>query len=197
MTGLDSVDVPLADAMALFWNLESLEFTTTGTKAGVNINWTATLGPTESLPFTPNNTDISAGSYYRAGYPATEPYKRVCATLSLGQSVYRLANRVSGGVSSWFVLIIYTGKSTTAGYIKIAYTFTFFQGTVPSTDQIIIRNPNSQTLYGTISGTPPSSGTFYILGIPFNWEGGGVNDAGPSWRTETATLSCTSSAFTY
>lgn len=186
------VDVTLAEAMALYWNLENLEFVTTGTRGPASINWTTTFGAVESLPFTPD-TETLSGSYYDGTAPASEPRSRVCYNdIDLFLERTATASPIGDG-TKLLELSLRFGKTPSAETIRIRYYFRFRHAfTDDDSNDIIVTSPVTG-----ISGTPPSSGTISILGIPMDWQGGGLTDSGATWSTETATLAVTSSAFTY
>lgn len=190
----DYMDVSLAEAMALFWNLENLSFETSCSRGAANINWTTTYGATESLPFVPSSRQFQ-GEYYSNTSPTTParaPRNRVCTAFS-PQDDYLFNCAANRGTSQRLSLQIVLRESPTTGQVRIYYKFSFSAQT-SSTNAVIIANPS----FGLPSnGSLPSSGSFDILGIPLQWWGGGYDPSLDAWTSETATISCTSSAFTY
>lgn len=185
----DYVDATLADAMALFWNLENISFATTGTKSTASINWTNTLGATPSFssPFT--GTGAASGSYYDAtSTPAQAPRNRVCNAMPIPLAYYE--PYTNGSTSSIIDIGFYfRGSGNPSLPVRIDYKLDF--ETNIGTAFIGVYSPAVISL----TGTPPSSGSVNVLGIAFPWIGGGA--AAGAWATETVTISCTSSAFTY
>lgn len=190
----DYVDVTPEQAVALYWALEDFQIVTTCTATPANINWTTTFGATESMPFTAGGGggfNTRNGAYYVSTTPASPPAGRVVNS-SNGSLISLLAEELSGGTTKRIKFDIFLRESPTAGMIRIIYQFNFRHISVPK--DCLIMNPSNSI---TKSGTPPSSGTFTILGISFSWIGGGSTSNTNLWTTETATVSATSSAFTF
>ena len=186
----DHVDVTLAAAMAFYWNLEGISFTSTGAKGVVDVNWTVTLGATPDFSASPfAGTGTGSGAYYVTGPAASPPINRACSS---SHALLYLETATSGAktYSLTFVFLI-TASGNPALPVRIQYSL--IMGAYEGADSMIICGPN----YGSVFiGTIPSSGTISILGIPFGWIGGGY-DGMDTWTGETVTLSCASSAFTY
>lgn len=201
LTGeFDYVDVSLATAMSLYWNLEDLSFSTTGTRGPASINWTTTLGATESLPFTPSAINSKLGAYYDgSGTPADAPRDRVCETDNNALSCEFAESFIDGlgrTVDSQVLVQFFIYKTPGLDTIRILYKIFIFKQVFDgvNADAVIVANPNSVSAYGPGYA---SSGMITILGISLNWVGGGVDNITSTWGSETATLSATSSAFTY
>lgn len=199
----DYVDVSIQDAYNLFWLLESLQVTTTGTKSPSNINWTTTFGPTQSLPFTPTSS-IKDGAYYNNSYSAACPPSERSSTVTTATygddgccPILALFQDGNSGTTDWkqiYISLVFDSTNASST-IRIYYRF-FFRMTYnlfSPYNSISVSNPAEVATY---TGAAPSSGTFSILGVSFNWKGGGYT-FGSIWGTETATISVTSSAFTF
>lgn len=182
----DYVDVTLTEAMAIWWNLEAMSVTTAGTSLDGDIGWTSTFGPTESLAFTPSGSVNRDGPYYDGTTPARQPNSRVC--YSSAQALLILAYSASG--KSWSMDFRLRLNPSLSGY-RIYYRI-LIRSTGPTLGGVVqIENP----ALSSASGTPPSSGTFLVLGVSFNWQGGGVTLS--AYNLNTASISVTGSAFTY
>ena len=195
--GHDYVDVTPDKAVALYWALENFEVVTTCTATPASINWTTTFGATESIPFTAGGgggTNTRAGAYYDGVTPASAPNGRIKSgtTAPLIQS---LITNIGGGPSEQkqIEMRVFVRESPTAGMMRVWYRFRF-RNFYPPMDAIVMNPSNTITK----TGTPPSSGTFDVLGVTFSWIGGGSTSGSPSiWGIQTATVSATSSAFTF
>lgn len=200
----DYVDVSIQDAYNLFWLLESLEVTTAGSKGAADINWTTSFGPTQSLPFTPTET-IKGGAYYNNSNSAACPPNQRASVIANANgvigcnSIYVLFQdgRIGIGGTGYqeTILVSLVFDSTNdSSTIRLYYRIAFDARDEFPYEGITVQNPNSVSTY---IGSPASSGTFSILGVPFNWVGGGFVLATQTWTSETATISVTSSAFTF
>lgn len=193
----DYVDVPLSDVPVLFWTLEGLEFATSGTRGEASIDWTTSFGPIEVFPFSaPYDEDVTDGAYYHAGSPASAPVTKVCyVPPSEGVLISRTVNKAALDGFQSIEISILLGKTPFADSARVAYFFRFRSAFAnDDEDAVIVANPAGA---GGISGTPPSSGSVSLLGLPMDWVGGGYLGGSGIWSTETATLSVTSSAFTF
>jgi hypothetical protein len=185
------VDLTLAQAMPIWWNLEEFELVTTGTRGSLTIDATNALGPTESLSFTPTVINRS-GSYYTGSTPARQPNTKVC--LSNGSVIGLNSNTSSGGVVTILDVSIQVRASGNPSLpVRLFYAFRFNQNT--TTEGVNILSPSA----AAFTGTPPSSGTVSLLGVTLDWIGGGYTISGAvrTWASETATAVINSSAFSY
>ena len=182
----DYVDVTLEEAMAIWWNLEAVSVTTSGTSLDGDIGWTSTFGPTESLAFTPSGSVNRDGPYYNGTTPARQPNTKVC--YNSAQALLILSYQTS--LNSWSMDFRLRLNPSLSGY-RIYYRI-LIRSTGPTLGGVVqIENP----ALGSAGGTAPSSGTFSLLGVSFNWRGGGVT--GSTYNSDTASISVSSSAFTY
>jgi len=194
----DYVDVSLSDAMALWWNLEAVEFVTAGSKGGATINFTNTIGPTQSLGFTPT-TLVKGGSYYGSGTaPALAPRLRVCQGASI-LSITFFDTATPRTIFTFLSSIKDSGNPALP--IRIYYLFSILsENPNPplGKESIVVSNPARVSSY---VGTPASSGTLIFGAASLSWVGGGyqVNPAGTinTWTGEPATASLTTGFFTY
>ena len=215
-TTFDYLEVSLADAMSFWWNLESLEFVSTGSQtdglgASLSLAWTLTNGPTESLPFAASRGYANGGSYYYSGSPATSPISKVCFSTAINNerplSFSLLGGSAFPGVQNNIILEFRIKSSAIDGNVRLYYRVLFecrnnvgIGTPSPGSGGLIAINPATVPLSG-ISGTVPTTGTFDILGLSFDWSGG-YYEANASrvytWISSSGLdLSATSSAFTY
>jgi hypothetical protein len=198
----DYVDTSPELAANFAWNLEDFSLDLTGTKGAASLDGTYTIGATESFPYT-GTTIARRGAYYDGSTPARQPVLRLCGS---GGSIPRQPLGIQYDATARLFRIDFQlgGYIPSSGMVRIFYAFRISVGPV-SSNYVGIINP-SGTFTGTASGqpvgTPPSTGNMTILGIDFPWEGGGYTFVGgppaqATWASETATLSATSSAFTY
>lgn len=203
VSGFDYVDITLAQAMALWWNLEEIEVVTTGSKTDsffntVSINWTTKFGPVESLPFTPT-ASTRAGSYYNGANPARAPNTRVCYDQSIVlDSLFRVFTPGTSETKKilFRLLLDYVSENV----YRLFYQFEFSNIKTEHQIMIAVTNPEglvTDSAWAGYSGTPASTGTVSVLGISLNWVGGGADTLTKSLTAETASMSVTSAAFTY
>jgi len=201
----DFADIPLEDAMAIWWNLEVMELHTTGTGGPIGLNYDIIFGPSESFPGGASGSN--AGSYYTGAVPAAAPSARVCWNSRL--AFVNLWNHIpiAGQRTELEVAIIMTKHPSDDSLVRVGYYFNIFNRN--SGNSVVICSPAVATYQG-FTGSPAISGAVSVLGLTLNYVGGGLvglarnASAGPSippaaWGYPTSGLSVafTSGAYTY
>lgn len=206
----DFVDVPLADAMALWWNLEELSFDTDGsylTRNGdtVDIDWDTVLNP-ESLPFITTSTNSYGGSYYNGTTPAQSPVARVCSSDSRPIQ-FQFLRRTFTATREFVKIItldIRLRAAPSASDVRVYYQFGFSSASYvfPHPPGLPFRVGGIVSVANTANsfGSPPASGTISLLGLSLGWIGGATDSDGTTfgWDGDAGVdISASSSAFTY
>ncbi len=170
-----SGDAGFSQAIQLWWFIERLTFTPTGTCTRIGLGNTVTFTKTMSAPL-PDTTDL--GSFVVRGavtgnvnvsstsFVFTEPAYRICDTDVLGTGpamLYEAQTNYGYGTSAEFLTASFH-LVFESGEWRLYYKFSFyaFASGPGLTAELLIGNPALATGAGT-------TGTFTLFGLTLNW----------------------------